>query len=308
MKKLWQETMALFVRHFDLCVPYVISQLLICGIGYVQRRAANRIVDWYLTEQTARSILADVSVWLQPDGSALAGAARMATALRWVSYFADACMDAASIVLTALLVGLLLKNFVPNVADATKSLRPYANRILLYALKYWGLSLALTLLITFPENYLLGEMSPSPGGTFTIATAANLLILLISAWVMAPLALGLLRPVKTGPGKPEPISAENKRLARFSFMIAVTVSLALSLFLNAEIIGLPLSANVRRPMLESDQVITHFPYALLYVAFALLAERAVRDAKTRARLEAEAQADARAGAAVSEVPSPANLS
>jgi hypothetical protein len=200
-----------------------------------------------------------------------------------IGYFAEGCIFASALVLTASLVRIVLNR--PG-ANLTKFRSQHVMshfvgewwRILAFALKYGLLATMMMGAIVLPLTYLVfsrGNQNPSYGNMVT--TFELIVTGFIFAWVMAPIAIRILRPSNS-----EEISPAARRIGRFSMMIAV----AATVFLGRSLDVLFVEMSINGPRAWSGpgilkMLLIDSPQAFLFVVLVLIA--------TEIRVEKRAQ-------------------
>lgn len=279
MKELWLETFELIRKHPVLWLPFLCASLAASGLSWFRRIEAKKLAYWLVTRHTTHSVLGGNS---SPslDGATISRAVRVSASLRWGFIYINTCIYTTALVLTATFVGMILCGQGLNLSGAREALRAYPKRILLYSLKSWLLFAILTAFVVFPITYFTTPMwkySQAVSSAFSIGEA--LLTSLCTSWIMAPIAIRVLRPVEA-----YEVSAEDKRLGRFAYMLAAVASIALSRLLDPLFMKLTSNLSISKGVLNFSSVITDCPYALLYIALALLAAEGARDGELKAGL------------------------
>lgn len=260
--------MGLLLKYPILCVPYCCAALLVSCLVWFQYLATKRIVYWLPSTQSIHSALGG-SVHSPIDVSVtLLWMARLRSSIRWARYYADSCIYTIGTVLTAILVGMILRGDKPAFAHAWTELQSSLKRILFYALKSWFLTLVLFVAVLLTENRLRNLVPPGSRIDSAITATVDLLNVLCFAWIMAPILVQLLRTA----GSPT-ISDACRRLGRYAFLITVAASFAFRRLLNPLLTKL--SFDFRDHQYAISGLVTlviDSPYVLLYIALALLSE------------------------------------
>jgi hypothetical protein len=262
MKALFRKTLNLFVTYPVLWLPFVVTELLSIGLSSLHNLARKPLFDWFATRHTAYG--GEIHVY---DQVAQHKTMMALFPLDWGTHYLVAYLTAGSLVLTAALVAMVLHGEKPDLAPAVADLRRYPRRIAFYALKYWALSLLLYALIVLPTSSLYQSL---PNLTLTnwnvIWGSGALLTMLLSAWIMAPISLALLRPADAAP-----VSSGQKGLARY-FSIAVTVAVfLLARLLDPLILKLIGKNTYGHAIFSLTSLPIHLPSVLLLIAIALIA-------------------------------------
>jgi hypothetical protein len=266
MRELWLKAAGLFRKNPILWLPFFCAHLLTSCLVWVRKIATHEILAWIMTK---RSVLGGYLG--QPDlhSDTIHTIERISFSLQWGTFYVACCLNVAALILTAVLLGMILRSQRPSLAAAFAALRYYPERILFYSLKFWLLSVLLDALIAWPAGHLLETM---PHRTKWILLALTdgqvLLTLLCSAWVMAPIAIRLLRPVDSGI-----VSAEDKRKGRYFYLLTVAAMFTLSRILFSLVTRLPFNATNERAIVDLASFVVSFLSVLLFIALALLAAR-----------------------------------
>jgi hypothetical protein len=129
----------------------------------------------------------------------------------------------------------------------------------------------LTVIVTIPATKLSDAMaSPHPDATNVLFIGAAILWAFVLAWVIAPIAIALLRP----PGAVA-VNADEKRLVRYIYFLTQMAAFLLSHFISPLLGKLPLNSSAENIVLEAAGIVFNLPFVLLYVAFALIAQPAL---------------------------------
>jgi hypothetical protein len=172
-----------------------------------------------------------------------------------------------AIILTALLVDMVLNEHKQRFREAVADLRSYFTRVLAYASKSWLLSLCLMILVSTPVTKVADKFALSNRPLFhAMYYFLDILWALCFAWVMAPLTIKLLRPVGAAA-----VTAEQKLMGRYTYFFIQAAAFALSHLIDSWLAKLPLHSSAQQMALDASMIVTNLPFALLYVAFALIA-------------------------------------
>jgi hypothetical protein len=264
---LWRKIIELFRKYPILWVPYICADLAASGLTSLRHLAGNAIFHWVATRHL-HSVLGGDLVTTNPDSAVFKKAMLLAAPLGWATDYVNACLYIAALVLTAALVVTILRSEKPSAAAALPTLRTYLKRILIYALIFCALTLALTDLILLPTSYLLsGRLERSQILLNGTMLGEQLLSLICTAWIMAPLAIALVRPADAAA-----VSAERKKLGRIAAMLAGAVTIVLE-----ELSALLIIRHVRfshfglavfNPV---NSLVVNSPLILLFIALAVIA-------------------------------------
>lgn len=267
MLKLWRKTIELIRTDPILWVPYLCADLVTSCLTWLRRISSNAIFHWVTTKHL-HSVLGGDAVTTDFDHAAMKKAILLSGPLEWATRYANACLYVAALILTASLVAMILRGEKPDLAVALPALRNNPSRIFRFTLIFCALILVLTALIAFPSSYLLNARYHASQLLYSVTIiCGELLILICSAWVMAPLAVALIRPADA-----IAVSAELKKLARTFAMIAGTCTIVLeqlSILLIIRHVRLShLGFAVFDPL---NSLIVNSPFVLLFIALALIA-------------------------------------
>jgi hypothetical protein len=262
MQTLFRKTLKLFAAYPILWLPFVCAELLGMGLNSLRHLTLRPLLDWFATRQ---SVLGGESQHLDrlAEGKTRAVEFLLLQGTNYLTSF----LTAVALVLTASLVFMVLRGQKPSIATALSALRDYQRRIAVYALKNWALGLLFLALIGFPVSSLVSAYtSASPTVWNIVAGCEVLLTLPCVAWIMAPIALALLRPADS-----EPVSPLQKRQARYFWIAVGVVGFALSWVLHP-LLNLPTTHLPGQPVLSYLRaLLVASPNVLLYIALALIA-------------------------------------
>lgn len=267
MRALVRKSAELLRKHPILWLPYICANLCASGLSRLRSMGMKEIFYWLAVKRwhpapagTSTSSIFDAAV---------RNVERLNSVLVWGLTYVEFSIDSTAMVLTALLVGLALCNERPALWAALKGLRGYPARILLYALKFWFLYLALDVVLLEAGSLFrpLAYLN-DPGGS-PLTTGVDSAAAIFFAWLMAPIAIRLLRRA----GAPAPSKAQ-KRLGRYCFMLTVAVSLILGRVLDPIFLKYIAGSIAPAVSLALASLLAQFPFVLLYIALALLANKA----------------------------------
>lgn len=266
MHDTWRKTIALLRAYPVLWAPYLAAELLTCTLDWLQHSARTFIFRW-MTARQFRSVLGG-SVGAGPlDSHSMAIVMSANAGLAWLGHYANLCIDTAALVLTAILIGMLLRKEKPILGAAAAKLRSYLERALIYAAKAWLLYLTLHLiyccLIYFPINAVIFGRQ----GLSALSISLSLLAGVCYAWIMAPIAIRLLRSADS-----PALNAQEKKLGRYVYILVVVASSAIGYLLGPFVSSLrlhPLGADI--VFRYALPIFTDIPYVFLYVALAVIA-------------------------------------
>lgn len=256
MRDLWRKTAKLFLNYPILWLPYVCAHLLNGSLEWLRNAADMRIIQTY--SSTAPGEMA----WLPVLG--------------WSIRYVTLCLDTVAVVATAALVAMIVRSERPRLRAALAGLRSYPKRILVYSFKLYLLVGLLATIMSFPVLHGSGWLTYSTVATgwnraaiFALVLGQGLVSIVLSAWIMAPITIRLLR----APGA-EPPSVDEKKLGRY-FVILIgcgTFALSAALFpVLFKLVALrPFPDNLRASLIS---LVLSFPYLLGNIAVALIATR-----------------------------------
>jgi len=263
MQALIRKTLKLFASYPVLWLPFVCAELVGIGLDSLQRLTLKPLLTWFATRHTVFG--GEDQVY---DQAAQHKAIMASMPLEWGTRYLTFCLSAIALLLTAALVSMILRGQKPDLATAVaEALRAYPRRIAAYALKFWVLSTLLYALVGQPTSFLFKSL---PNVTFAVWNviwgSETLLILLCSAWIMAPISLALLRPADAVPASPL-----QRQQARF-FSIGITVAtFLLSRLLDPPILKLIGNIPYRRGIFSVTSLPIQLPNVFLLIALALIA-------------------------------------
>ncbi len=267
MLSLLRKSAELLRQHPVLWAPYICANL--CASGLTQLRSAGTKATFYWLA---------VKRWHAAPGSNGAASAfyasvqtvqRLNSALIWGTTYVEFSIDATAMVLTAILVARMLRQRRLELAAAKTGLRGYPGRILIYALKFWVLYLALDVVLLEAGTLFKPLLHLSDPAGSALTTGVDSVAAVFFAWVMAPVALRLLRPA----GAPA-LSKTNVKLGRYCFMLTVAVSLILGWALDPLFDKLLSDSIGTAGEVALASLLAQIPFVWLYIALALLASKA----------------------------------
>ena len=274
MLSLWRKTAELFRTYPILCVPYICADLAANCLSQISHFATRRIIIWAMTWH---SVLGG-SIQTYSSGVS-SRAVLFASPISMGARFVNAGLYIAAMVVTAALVSMIVSGQTPRLPAAIAELRAYTKRILVYDLLFCLLTVALTASVTLPASYLSTDRFLSNPKTATTAiSVVSLLTIAVSAWIMAPFAVRLLRPAGSSA-----LSAEAKKQARYFAVLAGTATWVLSLVFVPLMVKLFSESSysgfqwTAAQTLES--LLVNLPFVLVYIAFALLANETPLDSE-----------------------------
>lgn len=266
MKEHLRRTIAILRAYPVLWAPYVVATVLAYCLDLLRHVAERRIVYWEFSRQVP-SVLGGNFSRRPFDASAMETVHRLRSVLVWAVHYVNISIFAVAMVLTAMLAYASLCNEQPAFAFAAARLTSYPKRILVYAAKAWFLMLVLNAILYWPIYLPAFHLSWGSLGFVVLSRGLSLLDQLCFAWILAPVALRLLRPA-AAPAS----SIEEKKLARNIFMLTVVAYEAISTILDSLVIKLHLA---QQPAVDAAfqiaGLIANAPYVPLYVALALIA-------------------------------------
>lgn len=265
VKKLWRKTARIFLEHPVLWLPFLCAHLLTYGLHRLQRFVDSRIIERY---ETWRSVLGG-RVFGNSNPAAHAQAAHIVSILGSSAQYLYMCIGATALVVTAFLVAMIIRDERPGLKPAMTELRNYPKRILGYSFKYWFLGLVLTSLIVIPMVHFVIPLQGRHPAIVTLLTRVQVLITMaLSAWIMTPIAIRLLRPPDSAP-----LTAVERRLGRYFAILAAIAVYALDALLIPLALKLlqPHSSGAQHVSMDLLGSVLSFPDLLASIALALLA-------------------------------------
>jgi hypothetical protein len=269
MRELWLKTWRLVRGYPVLWLPYLCAELLAFSLSSANRLAHRPIFNWF-AKSTSRSVLGGQTMTYD-----LARAQREAifasVPLQLATRYVNACLFTAALVVIAALVAAILSEQRVDWASARIGLRVRRKRILLYALQFCVLMLIVAGVFSLPPIFIPAfQFRPGRWGYSLFDVIWALLLSACVAWIMAPLAVKLLRP----PDQPA-VDAEQKKVSRYAALIAASLTAMLQLlgwstenhlFFHSRIEITAVSALIN--------LVVNLPLPLLFVALALIAGEA----------------------------------
>lgn len=262
MRNLWRATAHLFWQHPILWLPVALADAIAVSLTYLQRLLQKHAADGLM--QT-HSVLGG-----RPEISA------SQTSILPV-YLITVCLVAITSLLVSFLfanalltIAAMLRNLAhagrPNLEAAVGSIKPDLGRALFFALRLFTVSLVIGILasaIIMLPTLLLSARHRVANPLY--ALAESLVSAAVIAYLIAPHAINLLRPVGSAPA-----AGQEALFARSTAIATVILSTALSyLFNKAALPASPHAVQVTVHAIASE--IATLPYAALFIALALLA-------------------------------------
>jgi len=266
MLKLWRKTIEFIRKHPILWVPYLCADVAASCITWLRQLAAKVIFHWVAVAHM-RSVLGGEITTTNLDHAARK-AMLLSAPLSWVTSYVNACLYVAALILTAALIAMILRGEKPELAAALPTLRTDSKTLLIYALIFCAVSLVLGALIVLPIGYLLSVRIRADQWLFSVAVLGEqLLSLICSAWIMAPLAISLIRPANAAA-----VSAERKKLGREFAMLAGATTIILEQLSALLIIRHLRFSHVGLALFDPlNSLVVNSPFILLFIALALIA-------------------------------------
>jgi hypothetical protein len=263
MKNLWSKTAFVLRRYPILWAPYAVAMLLTCSLSLFRRFVSNRILPWIATRQV-ESVLGGNFAPRDFDSVPMQTVRQLRSALEWGTRYVNICIVALALVLTAMMVSVILRGEGPAFAAAGTRLRTYPTRILVYSSKVWLLSLLLSVALWWPIHLSVTNLYKG----YSVSDGLDLLGRLCFAWVMAPIAIKLLRPAESAA-----LPVLDKRLARYIYLATITAEYLME-YLLRPLVSIPglYSSNAKYAAYCFSPLISGLPFVFLYVAFALIAD------------------------------------
>ncbi len=247
-----------------LWLPFVCRELLGSLLGTLEHFVNRKFIAWTVTKHYL----------IQGDSNYPAKTVAVTLPVYAVTYFADACIFASALVLTGSLVRIVLSHPEANLTEIRSQrilshLARDGRRILDFALKYGSLATVMMGTIGLPLTYLVfsrGNLNPSYGN---LVTAGEMIVTgLIFAWVMAPIAIRLLRSTNS-----EEVSPAASRIGRFSMMIAAAATVLLGRSLSVLLAELSINWPHAWSVLGIlERLVVNSPEVFLFVVLVLIAD------------------------------------
>jgi hypothetical protein len=266
MQELIRKSLKLFCSFPILWLPFFCVQLCVLGLMSLRMLVVRQTVQWGSATHSA------LAPHLSDFAAASATKVRLLTALLGVVVsYTTLCLETTAMVLTAVLVFMILKRQRPNLAAAVARLRAYPARILWYSFLLFALATILNLLVGIPALLLSNKLGPGSPYQTQLLRGEFLFSSLFSAWIIAPIALALLRPREAGVASPM-----DKDLARYTLVIATAVVIGLGLIFDQPLISLT-AGLARQQTLVSQQtlfsladIVLKIPFVWSFVALAVI--------------------------------------
>ena len=270
MRELWRKTANLFLNYPILWLPYACAHLLNSSLESLEHAGFMWI---HLLPSMWRSALGGAPIPVHDQATA--------TRALWVSGlirhgfdYLEVGLGAVALVITASLVGMIVRGEQPRLRAALTELRTYPKRILGYSFKLWFLGLAFKTIVIVPALRLSRAITYAATTTgwgrvanFALTRGQLFVSGILFSWIMAPIVIRLLR----GPDA-EPPSAGEKKLGRYFVILTSTAAATLS----AALFPLLFTLVVLPPFLERVfnslvSLVVSFPYLMGYIALASIA-------------------------------------
>lgn len=271
MKDLLRKSAIILRQHPILWVPYIVAEVIDRCMSWFRHFADGRIFRWVANRQI-HSALGNFAAH-STEAAVMHNLSRLREILFWTTQYISICIFATAMVFTAILTGILLRDQPSALAQATAKLRTYPKRILVYASKAWLLGLLLftsslvALLFLHPGSHSFAAVSSSHAYP-AISDGLNLLTGLCFVWLMAPVAINLLRP----PGSPA-LAMQDRRIGQYFYMLTFVVIWAVEHSLD------PAISELLRKLPATHYAVDYFLFPLIellsvfpFIAFALIAD------------------------------------
>jgi hypothetical protein len=227
----------------------------------LQSAAQNSILHW---ASATHSVLAPNANGF-PEASL--AKVRLAAALLGITFkYTNLCLDTTGMVLTAVLVFMVLRGQKPNLFMAVNRLRSYPARVLWYSFLLFALSTVLSILVDIPVFLVSNKLGQGSPYSAQLLHGEVLVTALLSAWIMAPLAVALLRTAKAAA-----LSTAEKEQARYSLVLTTAVVIALSLIFDPWVFSVTAGLHSQSTIVPLALIVLKFPYVMAFVALALIA-------------------------------------
>lgn len=265
MKDLLRKSASILRQHPILWVPYIVAELIDSCLNRLRYFVDRRFVIW-VAHRPISSVLGGN---LAPHGinaATMQNLSHLTAVVASAAHYVSLCIFTTAMVFTAILAGIILRDQQPAFANATAKLRTYPKGILIYALKAWLLSTVLWAFCLI----VLPLLALHPGSRTFSAVSAGLSLLtgLCFVWVMAPVAINLLRP----PGSPA-LAMQDRRIGRYIYMLTFAVIWVVEHSLD------PAISELLRKLPAAHYAVDYFLFPLIdlvivfaYLAFALIAD------------------------------------
>jgi len=262
MRNLWRATAQLLWQHPILWLPVAIADAIALSLSHLQRLLQQHAAHW-LTQ--THSVLGG-----RPD----LGSTEISVVANYlISIFlvAVAALITAFLYTSALLaVAALLRNFATlgraSLDTAAASIKPDLGRGVLFSLRLFAISVvagmvssSLLLLVEWLLRANYFSLDPR------FALAESIVSGIVTAYLIAPYAINLLRPTGAAPA-----AGQEAFLARTNAIGAAPASIAISYLFNKAVFpASPHAVQVTVHAIASEIAI--LPYAALFIALALIA-------------------------------------
>jgi hypothetical protein len=271
MQGLWSKILELIREHPILWLPFVIADLTTFFLNWLQKSVTSWIYHWLLTQHN-HSVLGGDYQTLNMDQFARLKAALLSTPLVWGNYYLHTCLYTTSFVITAAFVCCVQDQKKPSFAEVQSLLRQKYRRLLLFALKLFGIYFLGSIIFMSIPMFLFKSILI--GDNFDATAFGSVLDILTSvcvAWILTPAGIRLIQAPLS-----ESISSESIKQGRTFAILAAVASVLISYFvMRAEASFSTSSAfdpmfhhMVISPLLS---LFVALPYMLLWIAFSLLA-------------------------------------
>lgn len=276
MRELWRKTFGMMREHPVLWAPYATAELLAFSLIKLFRLTLHPLLVW-LSTTTTRSALGGTSETYDLDRGQHR-AILLGGLLENGTHYVNACLLTLALVLTTVVAVEFLRGEIPVRASVVSALRPYTKRIFVFALKFCVVVWASTVVVLLPLSYLLSViLHPSRMVSSVSLGTGTILIMGSVAWIMAPVAIGLLR------SQSAPLAEVwQKNVARHVALLAV-LAMSILQFMDHRIDAhLTFSSRTEITAISAlATLIINAPMAVLFTAFALLASGQLREDETR---------------------------
>lgn len=265
MRELWRKSFELFRRHPVLWAPYVCAELIAFCLS-TWRATTLRSINLRIRQAELGSPLG-----IRLQNFDLVRARHWAYALgwplEWTVRYINVSLLTFALLTIAVLVGRLSRDSKLDSQNVAHSPKPGVKAVLLFALKLCAVTWIVTELLLVPLSYV--EILINSGLTIYYPVPIGFMILeyVAVAWIMAPIALRLLR----APDAPAP-NAQQKKAARFTAMLAVP-SIAILEFVipRLETHVYLRSRAAGRVLFATNDLAFNLPMLFLFIALAVLA-------------------------------------
>jgi len=284
MRTLWRSSASLLRRYPILWLPLIVADATNFYLNWIERLIQHSLRDQLISWLSqGHTVLSDAPVYATLSKSETMTVVLLTVPLDWAVHFSSTVLYTSAMLITAAMLHNLAETGQTHLAAATDFVASSYLRILVFSAKLLAL-LAASAVLALPvlalalklQTYL--ERSPYLSLRSQLdMEKANLSgyvyvlpLMLAIAYIIAPVALQLLRPPNSIP------TPQERRRARIAALIVTaTVTILGFVVPRIEILFLQQlsspSSSVIRLTNTIVSVITALPYVLLYIIFYLIA-------------------------------------